>query len=53
MIARLLFRLTAAVLLALLFAAFELAAAPADALLMWAGPTQVPTPATTLSLRVH
>ncbi len=53
MIARLLFRFTAAVLLALLFAAFELAAAPVAPALEWAPPGGSAVPAATLALDVE
>ncbi|HET9484506.1 MAG TPA: marine proteobacterial sortase target protein [Xanthomonadales bacterium] len=53
MIARLLFRFTFAVVLALLFAAFELAAAPAAPQLSWSAPGSTPVPAATLALEVR
>ena len=52
MYARLIYRFVMACVLALLFAAFELAAEPAGSALVWAPPSGTPTPAATLALDV-
>ena len=52
MIARVMFRFVFAVVLTLLFAAFEAAAAPEGAGLTWSAPGEVPRAAASLSLDV-